>query len=726
VKRVLVALLTAGLSTLACTGHHMHRAVSLEQQPDYSLAFIEFDDQGELWAPAQLDRALNHLERLNSAGGGVALVLFIHGWNTDASQAEEKEGKGTIHQYRAILSRLAAGLREEVPQVEIPVMGVYLGWRGRVSSVPLLREASFYNRRGAAERIAGPPATEAIYRLLTTMRRNPAARSVLIGHSFGSMILEQALSQAVVSALLAAPEGSFVFPADLVVLLNPAGSATRTKQLVEILARNRLKTYRYDVSGNRYERPLLVSFTSESDTATRAYFPFGMGIKAINKRFRAYGQGFCSPVASQRRLYTHTAGHLTGLHSHEVVAGGEMDPSDRVPPPGRLIPGYLGYDEEIDPHTQQISFSFDGARQRFTVRRRPWALNDTPYWIMQVPRDLIPDHSTVLTEDTFSLLEAVLVLSGTYDADTRTVVEREDGVRPLAIVPRPNGTALFLDRSRGVYAVERGSGRPIFLSCLTESVDPSDAVGFHVAGNLAYTVLSTRLGAPSEARCLTRLYEFEIADDGYRLLSIERFEGRECPSAAAVDVPGKRAFLTYDTPDGPLLRVADLKQKSPQPRDLLALSGRRSPTALYYDAAGTRLFTAQAGNGELWSVDLADEIPSQRRIDYDVGSPRALAFDRTEHRLYVTDSLARTLWALDCSGACGQPRALLRSEALQNPTTLAVGLEGTIWLGDLQAQTLMALSRDGEIEGTIRSLSGAPGPAGDPAPDADSPGPQGR
>ena len=47
------------------------------------------------------------------------------------------------------------------------------------------------------------------------------------------------------------------------------------------------------------------------------------------------------------------------------------------------------------------------------------------------------------------------------------------------------------------------------------------------------------------------------------------------------------------------------------------------------------------------------------------------------------------------------------SDALEHPTTLAVGLDGTVWLGDLQGQTLIAIAPDGTIEGTISSLSGA-------------------
>ena len=75
------------------------------------------------------------------------------------------------------------------------------------------------------------------------------------------------------------------------------------------------------------------------------------------------------------------------------------------------------------------------------ARRKRWVLNDTPYWIMQVPRELIPNHSAVTTEDTFRLIEAILTLSQTYEIGSATTVLREDGVRPVAVVPRPGGGA---------------------------------------------------------------------------------------------------------------------------------------------------------------------------------------------------------------------------------------------------------------------------------------------
>jgi len=118
------ALLVAALLALACTANRMHRPVSIEEYPDYSLAFIEFDDQGELWAPSQLDKALALLDSTNRSEYGTALVLYIHGWNSSASQSEEKETEGSLYRFRELLVRLKRSHRLRYPEVDISVVGV--------------------------------------------------------------------------------------------------------------------------------------------------------------------------------------------------------------------------------------------------------------------------------------------------------------------------------------------------------------------------------------------------------------------------------------------------------------------------------------------------------------------------------------------------------------------------------------------------------------------------
>lgn len=702
--RTVAAVLVAGILALSCSANRMHRPVSVEEHPEYSLAFIEFDDQGELWAPSQLDRALALLAKKNQSPWGAAVAVYVHGWNNSAAEKEEEEGKGSVWAFRQILARLDQDYRRRFPDWQLPIVGVYLSWRGQVSTVPLVRELSFYNRRGAAERIAGPSATEAIYRLLTTARENPRTRSVLMGHSFGSMILERALSQAVISALLAAPGEELIFPADLVVLFNPAGSAIQTKQLIDMLARNRLKTYRFDAEGRRVERPLMLSFTSATDNATRSFFPLGMGFKGMSKKFRAYGTEYCSPISKQKYLYSHTAGHTPGLFSHEITVSDKRyghpwseTETENLPPI---------FETEYDPGTQQTSLSFEGAEHRFTIRRKSRALNDTPYWIMQVPPELIPDHSEIFTVDTYGLIEAILGFSGALQEDITTTLIKEDGVRPVAVVPRTDGGALFLDRSRAVYALDPGSVHPVFVSCIREELDPSRAIGFHVAAHLAYAAMRRPLNASGD-RCRTDIFEFEIEKASYRLLSQRRLSSDQCFAAAGFDVPDKRIFLSTTDEGQPIVMAADMTEESPGPEKLAAIPGTLPPTALFFESTRSRLFAAQAESGELWMVDLQGSAASVTLVSNRIGWPLAIGYSKQTRELYVTDAKNQRIWSFDCSADCREPEVFFQSQSLKNPTTLSVGLDGKLWLGDLENQTLQTIRPDGSVALTIRSLSGA-------------------
>jgi len=449
---------------------------------------------------------------------------------------------------------------------------------------------------------------------------------------------------------------------------------------------------------------LLVSFTSATDKATRSFFPLGMGFKGMSKKFRPYGSEYCSPISKQKYLYSHTAGHTPGLFSHEVTVSAKRYGNPWPEADARDLPPI--FESEYDPITQQVALSFEGAEHRFTIRRKPRALNDTPYWIMQVPSELIPNHSEIFTADTYGLMEAILGFSGATQEDITTTLIKEDGVRPVAVVPRVDGGALILDRSRAVYTVGPDSIHPVFVSCLREELDPSNAVGFHVTGHLAYAAVVTPTNATGD-KCRTDVFGFAIEGEDYRRLSQIRLAGDECFDAADFDIPGRHVYLSLADEGGPSLYEADLTGDSPRPREITFLPGTLPATAMYFDETRRRLFAVQAESGELWVVDLSESAPRVRLVVEDLGWPLALEFSKQTQSLYVTDAKNRRIWSLDCRAQCEEPTVFLESESLVNPLTLAVALDGNLWLGDLEAQTLQIITPEGKVDRTIYSFSGA-------------------
>lgn len=191
------------------------------------LSVLEFDDQGEMWDRNQLLGTLAAIENYKRQGHPVTLVVFVHGWKHDASDYSLN-----LTQFRSFVTNFATYFSEQegtntARGSERVVVGVYLAWRGNTyehnSSVMRaimwpFKQLSFYSRKSAATRVADVACTEAILSLSATVRMdvqtdtslqnqaNTKARDdskvIIIGHSMGGLIVERAVSQAMLGGML--------------------------------------------------------------------------------------------------------------------------------------------------------------------------------------------------------------------------------------------------------------------------------------------------------------------------------------------------------------------------------------------------------------------------------------------------------------------------------------------------------------------------------------------
>src|SRR2546429_3388266 len=98
--------------------YHATDSVVAGPGTNFHTAFIEFDDQGELWEPDQIKNAVQAIRTNNP----VFLVTYIHGWKNNADFSNENY----IH-FTNMLHALAAKLPD---QATMQVFGIYLAWRG--------------------------------------------------------------------------------------------------------------------------------------------------------------------------------------------------------------------------------------------------------------------------------------------------------------------------------------------------------------------------------------------------------------------------------------------------------------------------------------------------------------------------------------------------------------------------------------------------------------------
>ena len=675
----------------ACVGHRMYRPESVELHPGYTVAYIEFDDHGELWAPSQVSRAVEQLRAANEAEQGIVALVFIHGWNHNAS-----EGDSNVLSFRKLCEQVAQQERAQKERPPRQVVGVYLGWRGKTAKIPGLRVISFFNRRGAAARIADVSATEVIYRVMKTARENPRSRTVLLGHSFGGMILEAALSQALVASLMESEDREVDFPADLVLLINPASQSIKAKQLVEILDRNRIRLYRNAPDGHRYEAPLIVSMTSAGDKATRLYFPLGLRLKGINKRYRGYGQEFCGAAGNQRTYYARTAGHYRVLHSHTVEVE-RLEQQREGPLSAEKIARTAQW--VYDPETGQQVFTTEGSRHRFTIKKRPNALNDTPYWIMEVPGTIVPNHSRIFGVNNQEFVRSLLALTGALEPELATELIREDGVRPIGLQTLPDGGVVFLDRSQRLYEVPAGTAEPRFYACGPgETLMASEIIGVASEADQVFVGKNTRGRGAKAGAMRTEIFRNDLATGvkrQTRVMDDTRYV------AAAFDVGRQRAFLAPE--EQTTVGTVNLAARKSRWEPLVDVNGVPLIAELLYVGTGSQLFVSD-GLGTVVRVKLGTERVTQEIVVEQLRWPSAMAFDVERNRLYVATGHDQTIWKAECADRCFQAEPFIRSDRLVHPNVLAVAADGSVWVGDLEAQVLLVFSPDGEPLHVIERL----------------------
>jgi len=297
----------------------------VEIHPEFTLAFIEFDDQGRLWSRAELellDASLTS-EARREQNDGVLLIFFAHGWKHDARVCD-----GNAACFRAYLAQLAAGFEAAArlagAGVRPPrVVGIYAGWRGRSVTVPILRNLSFWSRKKAAERVGGGEVIELLVHLDQFARAANAggrerATLIIIGHSFGGTMVYTALANVLKARLVEALHRRGRVPADenvvegfgnLVVLVNPAFEAALYAPLEDLVGELR--------TTSRFQSPVLVVVGSETDVPTRLWFRMGRFIDTLFQR--------AGPRSSRATLTT-SVGNYAPFSTHRLDVGAPSAP----------------------------------------------------------------------------------------------------------------------------------------------------------------------------------------------------------------------------------------------------------------------------------------------------------------------------------------------------------------------------------------------------------------
>lgn len=465
---------------------------------DYYLGFIEFDDMGELWDQKK-DNQLEHVKQLIDKAkqksldcgqdGRIQTVTFIHGWKNNASDdtgnvwgfRKALEAGICDRYYRAygVSGSLSKQEQEACSSAEeefgkqneerrersareapVPLVGIFIGWRGNVTNIPVVKEFTFWDRRDAAIRIPGPTLTAVLHDIMdrtkaclnpndTNYETCPGSNSsaLLVGHSFGGMVMERSLAQAMVQRILDAeqsmpkqvaeatsstPQHVHVDPcengsaqsssdhqlrppADLIVFVNSAAPATESRQTLTFLKDRQIHfcgvnplALESDPKHRYREQPLFLAITSKGDTATNFAMPIGQYPSYITKSFRKYDPPEPPDIPKQSTYYIHSTANLAPLQSHSIKGCSKEELESGAPG---------DYDIRITINGKHYCIL-----RKWDSQKEQDVWNTTPYWVMQMPADIVPDHGNIFTNEFQKLLAQLL-----YQFDNHT---QKAGLKP--------------------------------------------------------------------------------------------------------------------------------------------------------------------------------------------------------------------------------------------------------------------------------------------------------
>ena len=411
-----------------------------------SCSFVEFDDRGDFMKFTQ-HRDCQKTIRALSDEGRVMVVMYCHGWKNGAHSSD-------VVRFNAFLLRLAESVGVERG---LRVHGVYLSWRAstvrhhvnsksaefeqtataygaplvdisktrRSRKLGIVRENLDYWRiKAAAEhRVSGLPLARSIFTYAHAAKdygNKPDNPVLVFGHSFGALMLEQSLGQAMTGLVVQqwsnTPDGARVrrentdLPFDMVLFANSAAPSIYAKEMRDFLAAHR-RALRDDPGR---DVPVIISVTSTADGATRGLHRIGNFLAPLSPSLRRkYSTGILvggedgegeypeHEKISQSEFYTRTPGHQPLLVNRWVVP-------DKTPVPAGRSHRQI-FARNLAPSSSPDVFFTSEAKHPAAAWRlskkspgdeyvrdgKTPAMRDSSYWIVNCDKELIGGHGDI-------------------------------------------------------------------------------------------------------------------------------------------------------------------------------------------------------------------------------------------------------------------------------------------------------------------------------------------
>lgn len=386
--------------------------------PNAKVRVLEFDDMGELWDRQQLAEIERDLRKTATNNPhGVLLVTYVHGWEHNA---DPKTEGGNLNRFKETIKELGDAYAKL--NLKRDVVGVYIGWRGRkwrfespsspiLAPVNFLTKADFFHGKAGGHRVGGAACTHALHALGAAARTSPKSKVVVVGHSFGGLVVEHALFPAIAAGIT---QKEYRPPADVILMVNQAENGINASKLITAMQHSGTRVA--PVGSDRSGLPLLVSLASKTDKAVKHVFRigtaigrFGLAVTNTTTAGRARpkarpdddakekAEAYVVPGYSQETMLYRSPGYVDAFQSFCPI---KLDESqDKALPKGRatyfdVISANYRQKQTYDASAQQFtSLNFITPKGAFSTKRRFDSYNQTPYWIMQAEKEFLDGHS---------------------------------------------------------------------------------------------------------------------------------------------------------------------------------------------------------------------------------------------------------------------------------------------------------------------------------------------
>ncbi len=376
----------------------------IEMATNYTLGFVEFDDQGWLYASNrtggrwQIDAVMDEI-RSEIKTNPLLIVVFVHGWKHNARY--DDENVKTFHKVLQQLGKLERQRSVDKSNTIVRhVFGVYVGWRGLSAKWEPFKEISFFSRKSAAETVGHGAVVELLSDLeaVRTLDNQANAASIAhkerdataligVGHSFGADVLYSAtapiLKERMVENFNA--QGAETEPrtfGDMVILINPAFEAARFATLQRLAVNKHFKDQ---------TNCTLAVFTSKGDTATGFWFPLGRRVSTLFMKYQDRGQQRKANIAAVGHYDPYINFELRTLPPQKKV--GTNDPAQEVAGAKETLGNIRALKQTKA--QKALSYEFEkGHGYCKLVANGNYKTND-PVFNVAVDRAIIPDHDTI-------------------------------------------------------------------------------------------------------------------------------------------------------------------------------------------------------------------------------------------------------------------------------------------------------------------------------------------